>query len=130
MGRLVARVALALSLFIGVVTGVNAEAPHGSITIDRIAQIKTPSSPAWSPDGTRVAFLWDAAGKQDLFVASPGQAPTPLTDHAVNPDTLESNIGEWEWLSNDRIVFTKDGGLWTISLASPARPTRLPGIDA
>ena len=43
------------------------QAPRGSITIDRIADIKYPSEQRWSPDGKTVAFLWDAAGKQDLF---------------------------------------------------------------
>ena len=52
----------------------HAEPPKGSITIERIADIKYPTNPAWSPDGTKVAFLWDAAGKQDLFVVTPGSA--------------------------------------------------------
>ena len=34
-----------------------AEQPRGTITIDRISQIKYPSAPAWSPDGKMVAFL-------------------------------------------------------------------------
>ena len=34
---------------------------------------------------TKVAFLWDAAGKQDLFVVTPGSAPMALTDFRGRP---------------------------------------------
>src|SRR5438132_9646673 len=96
-----------------------AEAPRSSITIDRIAQIKYPSAPVWSPDGKLVAFLWDAAGKQDLFVVKPGEKPAALTDFAVNPDTLLSDLGQIAWVSPDQILFSRNGELWTVSISSP-----------
>lgn len=112
----------------GWVTTGGAESAKGSITIDRIAAIKYPTSPAWSADGSKVAFLWDAAGKQDLFVASPGQPPVALTDFPVDPDTLQSDIGEWVWASPDQILFSRGNQIWTVSV-STRRPTRLAGID-
>src|SRR5580658_2879619 len=93
--------------------------PRGSITIDRIADIKYPSEHAWSPDGKTVAFLWDAAGKQDLFIVKPGGTPVALTDFPVNPAMLQSDIGRFEWASSDQIIFAREGGLWSVSLSSP-----------
>src|SRR5213594_411874 len=89
-----------------------AEPPRGSITIERISQIKYPSAPAWSPDGKTVAFLWDAWGKQDLFVAPvlserqrvegiSGQKPVALTDFPVDPDILTSDIAAFAWVSSN-----------------------------
>src|SRR6185312_11175219 len=105
-----------------------AREPLGSITIDRISEIKYPTEPVWSPDGKTIAFLWDAAGKQDLFMVRPGEKPVALTDFPVNPAMLQSDIGHFEWASDQQILFAKDGSLWTVSIDS-RKPSRAAGFE-
>lgn len=125
-----ARLLVAMLCWLAITPRVAAQVAKGSITIERVAAIKRPTDPAWSPDGKKVAFLWDSAGKQDLFVATPGQAPLRLTDLPLNPDMLLSDIQQFAWLSDEVIWFGKDGRLWTVALAAPApTPTLVPDLE-
>ncbi|QNI30287.1 prolyl oligopeptidase family serine peptidase [Alloacidobacterium dinghuense] len=109
-------------------TTVAQQQPRGSITIDRIADIKYPSEARWSPDGKTIAFLWDAAGKQDLFIVRAGSPPVALTDFPVDPDLLISDIGHFEWSSAEEIIFSKGDQLWVVS-TSTRKPEPLPGYQ-
>jgi tricorn protease len=70
--------------------------------------------PSWSPDGSKVAFLSDLSGEEELYVtAQDGSAPAEkITSggHAFRYDPKWSP-------DNDRIAFCdKDGGLWLASV--------------
>ena len=70
--------------------------------------------PAWSPDGSKVAFLSDASGEEEIYVVSQDGATPPekvtTGGHAFRYDPRWSP-------DNDRIAFSdKDGGLWLAGL--------------
>jgi tricorn protease len=71
--------------------------------------------PAWSPDGSKIAFLSDASGEEEVYVvAQDGSSPAEKITSggkAFRYDPLWSP-------DNQHIAFSdKDGRLWTVSLA-------------
>lgn len=117
----------AVIFFLGGAAVSRASTPRGSLTIDRVSEIKYPTDQSWSPDNHTIAFLWDAAGKQDIYTVCAGEQPAALTDFPVSPDTLRSDIGHFEWVSPDRILFAKDGSLWSVSTTT-RKPSRVPDL--
>jgi dipeptidyl aminopeptidase/acylaminoacyl peptidase len=118
---------LLLFLAFSIVLPLAAETPRGSLTIDRIAAIKTPSDAAWAPDGKTIAFLWDDAGVRNLFAVRPGQQPVALTNFPGSRDTMQIDVGPFVWTDSENIVFAFDGKLWKVSLSS--KPVAIPGIE-
>jgi dipeptidyl aminopeptidase/acylaminoacyl peptidase len=88
-----------------------AAAVPGAFTIDSLVDVRHPSRAAWSPDGARVAFVWDRGGVQNVHVvAVAGGAPVPLTRHAAGL------IGGLFWCAEGRSVcFERGGDLWQVA---------------
>ena len=73
------------ALFVLLLAGLPGEVQSGPsgdglLTIDALVDIKHPSRAAWSPDGARIAFLWERGGVQNLWVVDAAEgAPRALT---------------------------------------------------
>jgi Tol biopolymer transport system component len=112
---------------LGVMTPALKAAP---LTLDRLMQIKHPSSPAPSPDGKYVGFIWDEGGIWNLYlVSSSGRASAPekLTSFP------SGQVNDFFWgPGGESIFFPHAGELWTVDVrngkrASPAHTTGIHG---
>ena len=101
-------------------TALRSAAPGGSLTIDALVAIKHPSRPAFSPDGRRIAFLWDVGGVQNVWIVdAAGGAPVALTRFDTGLiDTLFWNGG------GNALAFSRAGRLWQVDPKS-AEPQQL-----
>jgi dipeptidyl aminopeptidase/acylaminoacyl peptidase len=74
---------------------------NGTRTRQLTMSKKSSSSPAWSPDGSRLAFISDRTDKRQIYVINPlGGESEPLT-------TVEDGVTSFEWSPDGtRIAFT------------------------
>jgi len=95
-----------------------APAPRSGITLDALIDIRHPSQAAWSPDGKRVAFVWDRAGVQDVYVVGSREgAPKALTRHD------SGSVNGLFWSADSRLVyFERSGDLWQAAASGDEAP--------
>jgi len=75
-----------------------------SNSIQQYLNIRSASSPTFSPDGNSVAYLTNVTGTQQIWaVDRPNGKPRQLTDY-------EDNIGFVRWLPEGNIIFGKAKG--------------------
>jgi len=106
---------LVLLAMLAPLNGAGAQSPSTHrLSIDDLIDIKHPSSPVWSPDGRRVAFLWDRADIVNLYVANSDGQGQPLALTAY-PD---GKVGDVFW-SHDggTVYFSRNGDLWQIGIS-------------
>jgi Tol biopolymer transport system component len=112
--RLFAAIVLLLSLAGAANSFAQQSGRSKQLTIEQLMDIKHPSNPVWSPDGSHVAFLWDRAGVTNLYVAASNGSgePAPLTSFT------DGHLGEAFWSRNSQtLFFERDGALWQAALA-------------
>jgi dipeptidyl aminopeptidase/acylaminoacyl peptidase len=109
----VAAAAAATACSVGATSSRQAAAPR--LTIEQLIDIKHPSAPLWSPDGTHVAFLWDRAGVTNLYVADASNAspsPRALTSFP------SGQVGGVFWSADGKSLYFPHGGdLWKVAAA-------------
>jgi dipeptidyl aminopeptidase/acylaminoacyl peptidase len=95
--------------------------PVRQLAIEQLIDIKHPSNPVWSPDGRKVAFLWDRADIVNLYVAGADGAgrPAPLTAFS------DGRVSDVFWSKDGGTVyFARGGDLWQVR-ATGGEPRRV-----
>lgn len=104
------RIGLAALLILLASAASSGRAP-GELTIDALVDTRHPSNPVWSPDGSRLAFVWDQSGVQNLFVVDTG-ATGPSTPRALTVFD-GGEVGPPFWSVDGSTVYAAhDGDLW------------------
>ena len=87
------------------------------LTIEQLIGIKHPSDPIWSPDGKRVAFIWDRADIKNLYVANADGSGQPVALTSFP----EGGVADAFWSEGgDSVCFVHQGDLWKVPASGGA----------
>jgi dipeptidyl aminopeptidase/acylaminoacyl peptidase len=94
--------------------------PAGRLDMEAILAIRHPSGASWSPDGNRVAFVWDRGGVQNLYLVDRvGGWPEALTSFS------EGLLSPPFWSPDGvRLFFERGGELWSLAIAEKGSAPR------
>ena len=94
-------------------------AADGSSPVNLTSNAASDLMPAWSPDGTKIAFASDRSGQLEIWVMNPdGSNPQQLT-HGSSP----AEFPAWS-PDGAEIAYDSDGHIW-IMYADGSQPTRV-----
>ena len=81
---------------------------EAQLTIPQLLQIKYLSQPIWSPDGGKMAFIWDDGGIKDIWVVSLSDGKLSKVSHS------RGEIGRPLWSPDGReLIYVQEGGLYS-----------------
>jgi dipeptidyl aminopeptidase/acylaminoacyl peptidase len=104
---------LILVTLFGLVFLPGSRAIAGPLTISQLLDIRHPSNPVWSPNGRRIAYLWDRCDVVNLYVVdSDGKdAPRALTQLS------DGKVTNPFWSADgSSLYFVQSGKLWNVSV--------------
>jgi len=105
-------VAAAAALAAGGSRAAAAPAAH-AFSIEQVMSAPFPSAPVAAPQGGRVAWVYDEAGRRNIWVAEPG-ANGAFSAHAITAYTGDDgmDMGEVSWSADGRhVVYSRGGSL-------------------
>jgi dipeptidyl aminopeptidase/acylaminoacyl peptidase len=90
--------------------------PDGALTLEQVLAITYTSAHAWSPDGTRIAFIHDDGGRYSLRVVHAGTGATGQVSEGDAPVTA------FAWGSAGEVAYVQGGRLWLGHGPQPGKP--------
>jgi dipeptidyl aminopeptidase/acylaminoacyl peptidase len=101
------------SLAIVVLLSSTAVPKEGSLTIESLIDIRHPSNPVWSPDGRHVAYVWNRAGVDNLWLVDLSGATPEAPGALTRFDS--GDAGSLFWSADGKTVyFAREGTLWSV----------------
>src|SRR5437899_5654632 len=113
VGKRVLRTTIAIAATLGWASYLQAQSASrkSALTIEQLIDIKHPSDPIWSPDGKRVAFIWDRADMKNLYVANADGSGQPVALTSFP----EGGVADAFWSEDgDSLYFVHQGDLWKV----------------
>ena len=85
-----------------------------AVTLDDTLAIRHPTVPVWSPDGSRIVFVWDRNHQMDLYSVMPGagEPPRQLTRWG---DSYEQIDGLFWGADGEFLHFARNGRLYRMN---------------